>query len=101
MLNEDGFLNLLQSFLQDSENAQILFNCVLIVKNLSLGGVSFLTKIINFGFLPILNDILNKKLDEGLERIQFEASRFIVLIPMIDSLYFCFCSLFVVHFYVY
>ena len=70
--------------LVDSNNAHVLFNAVLLMKILAVGGENFMEKIIQAETLQAVEKLLDRKLEEGQERIHYEAARFLVLIANVN-----------------
>lgn len=72
----------------DSNNAHVLFNSVLLMKILAAGGESFIEKIVQSNTLDVINKLMERSLDEGQERIHFEAARLLVIIANSSGNYF-------------
>eukprot|EP00012_Vannella_robusta_P008886 CAMPEP_0206198296 /NCGR_PEP_ID=MMETSP0166-20121206/9556_1 /ASSEMBLY_ACC=CAM_ASM_000260 /TAXON_ID=95228 /ORGANISM="Vannella robusta, Strain DIVA3 518/3/11/1/6" /LENGTH=460 /DNA_ID=CAMNT_0053616129 /DNA_START=83 /DNA_END=1462 /DNA_ORIENTATION=- len=85
VLNEPGILEAINKCLVDSNNAHVLFNAVLLMKILAVGGENFMEKIIQAETLQAVEKLLDRKLEEGQERIHYEAARFLVLIANVNQ----------------
>ena len=86
VIEEEGLVDTILKCISESNNAHVLYNAVLLLKILANGGQSFVSKILQSGnCLEEIEKLLEKPLQDGQERIHYEAARFLVQLLTIDN----------------
>eukprot|EP00339_Tiarina_fusa_P001595 CAMPEP_0117027978 /NCGR_PEP_ID=MMETSP0472-20121206/20384_1 /TAXON_ID=693140 ORGANISM="Tiarina fusus, Strain LIS" /NCGR_SAMPLE_ID=MMETSP0472 /ASSEMBLY_ACC=CAM_ASM_000603 /LENGTH=538 /DNA_ID=CAMNT_0004735339 /DNA_START=257 /DNA_END=1873 /DNA_ORIENTATION=+ len=85
VIDQEGLLEAVNKCLTESNNAHVLFNAVLVMKTLASGGEAFVDKMFKANTIQDFHTLLERKLEEGQERIHFEAARFFVLIGNVNE----------------
>ena len=87
VIDEEGLVETILKCVSESNNAHVLYNAVLLLKILANGGQSFVSKILNSSnCLSEIETLLKKPLQDGQERIHYEAARFLVQLLSTDSI---------------